>query len=94
MGIVLCVLRRFCDSDCPFGIFWPLYCLFFVDLLIPIAPEKQTIHLAKNNKRAIGIKKTTKNKQYKGQKRTKGAKELKNLPKTQNRNPKIKITKH
>jgi hypothetical protein len=31
------VLRRFTDSDCPFGIFWPLYCLFFVDLLILIA---------------------------------------------------------
>ena len=38
MVIVLSVLRRFTDSDCPFGIFWPLYCLFFVDLLIRIAP--------------------------------------------------------
>ena len=36
--IVLSVLRRFTDSDCPFGIFWPLYCLFFVDLLILITP--------------------------------------------------------
>jgi hypothetical protein len=36
--IVLSVLRRFTDSDCPFGIFWPLYCLFFVDLLIVITP--------------------------------------------------------
>jgi predicted nucleic acid-binding Zn ribbon protein len=38
LAIVLSVLRRFTDSDCPFGIFWPLYCLFFVDLLILIAP--------------------------------------------------------
>ena len=36
--IVLSVLHRFTDSDCPFGIFWPLYCLFFVDLLIMITP--------------------------------------------------------
>jgi hypothetical protein len=32
------VLRRFADSDYPFGIFWPLHCLFFVDLLILITP--------------------------------------------------------
>ena len=38
LAIVLSVLRRFTDSDCPFGIFWPLYCLFVVDLLILIAP--------------------------------------------------------
>jgi hypothetical protein len=38
LAIVLCVLRRFTDSDYPFGIFWALYCLFFVDLLILIAP--------------------------------------------------------
>jgi predicted nucleic acid-binding Zn ribbon protein len=38
LAIVLFVLRRFTDSDCPFGIFWPLHCLFFVDLLIMIAP--------------------------------------------------------
>ena len=38
LAIVLSVLRRFTDSDCPFGIFWPLYCLFFVDLLILITP--------------------------------------------------------
>jgi hypothetical protein len=37
LAIVLSVLRRFTDSDCPFGIFWPLYCMFFVDLLILIA---------------------------------------------------------
>jgi hypothetical protein len=38
LTIVLSVLGRFTDSDYPFGIFWPLYCLFFVDLLILIAP--------------------------------------------------------
>ena len=38
LTILLCVLRRLTVSDCPFGIFWPLYCLFFVDLLILIAP--------------------------------------------------------
>ena len=38
LAIVLSVLHRFTDSDCPFGIFWPLYCLFFVDLLILITP--------------------------------------------------------
>ena len=38
LAIVLSVLRRFTDSDCPFGIFWPLYCVFFVDLLILITP--------------------------------------------------------
>ena len=38
LAIVLSVLRRFADSDYPFGIFWPLYCIFFVDLLILIAP--------------------------------------------------------
>jgi hypothetical protein len=34
LAIVLSVLRRLTDSDCPFGIFWPLYCVFFVDWLI------------------------------------------------------------
>ena len=38
LAIVLSVLRQFTDSDCPLGIFWPLYFLFFVDLLILIAP--------------------------------------------------------
>jgi hypothetical protein len=31
LAIVLSVPPRFIDSDCLFGIFWPLYCLFFVD---------------------------------------------------------------
>jgi hypothetical protein len=26
------------DSDCPFGIFWPLCCLFFFDIQILITP--------------------------------------------------------
>jgi predicted nucleic acid-binding Zn ribbon protein len=38
LAIVFSVLRWFTDSDYRFGIFWPLYCLFFVDLLIRIAP--------------------------------------------------------
>jgi hypothetical protein len=29
LAIVLSVLLRFTDSDYPFGIFWPLCCLFF-----------------------------------------------------------------
>ena len=44
LAIVLSVLRRFTDSDCPFGIFWPLYCLFFVDLLILITPLESFDH--------------------------------------------------
>ena len=34
LAIVLSVLLWFTDSDCPFGIFWPLYCLYFFDLQI------------------------------------------------------------
>ena len=37
LAIVLSVLR-FTDSDYPFGIFWPLCCLFFFDLRILITP--------------------------------------------------------
>ena len=36
LAIVLSVLLWFTDSDYPFGIFWPLFCLFFFDLLILI----------------------------------------------------------
>jgi hypothetical protein len=36
--IVLSVLLRFTDSDYPYGIYWPLYCLSFFELLILIAP--------------------------------------------------------
>jgi hypothetical protein len=35
---VLSVLLRFTASDYPFGIFWPLCCLFFFDLRILITP--------------------------------------------------------
>ena len=38
MAIVLFVLLWFTASDYPFGIFWPLYCLFFFDLLLLITP--------------------------------------------------------
>jgi predicted nucleic acid-binding Zn ribbon protein len=54
LAIVLSVLHRFADSDCLFDIFWPLHCLFFVDLL------------------AFRISKSMKNRQYNGQKITKG----------------------
>ena len=37
LAIVLSVLL-FTDSDYPFGIFWPLYCLFFFYLRILIIP--------------------------------------------------------
>jgi hypothetical protein len=36
--IVLSVLLRYTDSDCPFSIFWSLCCLFFCDIQILIAP--------------------------------------------------------
>jgi hypothetical protein len=36
LAIVLSVLLRCTDSDYPFGIFWPLYCLFFFDVRILI----------------------------------------------------------
>ena len=36
LAIVLCVLLRFTDHDYTFGIFWPLCCLFFFDILILI----------------------------------------------------------
>jgi hypothetical protein len=37
LAIVLSVLLRFTDSDCPYGIYWPLCCLFLFDLRILIA---------------------------------------------------------
>ena len=37
LAIVLFVLPRFTPSDCLFGIFWPLYCLSFLDLQLLIA---------------------------------------------------------
>jgi hypothetical protein len=38
LAIVLSVLLRYTDSDYPFGIFWPLCCLFFFDIWILITP--------------------------------------------------------
>jgi hypothetical protein len=38
VAIVLSVRLRFMDSDYPFGILWPLCCLFFLDLRILITP--------------------------------------------------------
>ena len=38
LSFVLSVLLRYTDSDYPFGIFWPLCCLFFFDIRILITP--------------------------------------------------------
>jgi hypothetical protein len=38
LAIVLSVLLRYTESDYPCGIFWPLCCLFFFDIRIPITP--------------------------------------------------------
>jgi hypothetical protein len=38
VAIVLSILLPFTDSDYPFGILWPLCCLFFYDLQILISP--------------------------------------------------------
>ena len=38
LAIGLSVLLRYTDSDFPFGIFWPLGCLFFFDIRILITP--------------------------------------------------------
>jgi hypothetical protein len=38
LAIVLSVLLGLTDSEYPFGIFWPLCCLFFFDLRILITP--------------------------------------------------------
>jgi hypothetical protein len=109
LAIVFSVLRRFTDSDYPFGIFWPLYCLFFVNLLILIAAlvsfgptdntmakryqkgnrnqsidEEHTIQWSKDTKRAIRISKSTKNRQYNGQKMPKRQSESVNRRRTEN----------
>ena len=44
LAIVLSVLLRFTDSHYPFGIFWPLCCLFFLDLRILITPLVSFVH--------------------------------------------------
>ena len=44
VAIVLSVLLRFTDSDYPFGILWPLCCLFFFDLWILITPLVSCSH--------------------------------------------------
>ena len=36
--IILLVLPRYTDSDYTFGIFWPLYCLLFLDIEVLITP--------------------------------------------------------
>ena len=44
LAIVLSVLLRFTDSHYPFGIFWSLCCLFFLDLRILITPLVSFVH--------------------------------------------------
>ena len=46
LAIVLSVLLRFTDSHYPFGIFWPLCFLFFLDLRILISPLASSGHCA------------------------------------------------
>ena len=46
LSIVFSVLLRFTDSHYPFGIFWPLCCLFFLDLRILISPLVSFGHCA------------------------------------------------
>jgi hypothetical protein len=38
LAIVLSVLLRYTDSDYPYGVFWPLCCLFFFVIRILITP--------------------------------------------------------
>jgi phage FluMu protein Com len=77
------------DSDCPFGIFWPLCCLFFFDIQILITPleryqrgnqnlyikEEQTTQWPKDAKGAIRIYISKKNRQHNGQRIPKGQSE-------------------
>ena len=44
LSIVFSVLLRFTDSHYPFGIFWPLCFLFFLDLRILITPLVSFVH--------------------------------------------------
>jgi hypothetical protein len=39
LAIVLSALLRFNYFDCPYGIYWPLCCLSFFDLILLIAPR-------------------------------------------------------
>jgi hypothetical protein len=82
LTIELCVLRRFTDSDYPSGIFWPLYCLFFVDLLILIIPLVSLDHCIVRG--VIRISQSTKNRKYNGQKIPKGQSESINGRRTDN----------
>jgi hypothetical protein len=85
LTIVLSVLLWYSDSDYPFGIFWPLCCLFFFDIRILITPlvsfghcvdpyikEEQTTQWPKDTKGVIRIRISKKNRQHNGQKIPKG----------------------
>jgi hypothetical protein len=76
--IVLSVLLQYTDSDYPFGIFWPLCCLFFFNIPILITPlvsvqnlyieEGQTTQWPKDTKGVIRIRILKKNRQHNDQK--------------------------
>jgi hypothetical protein len=52
-----CDEKYLADYDCPFGIFWPLCCLFFFDIKIMIAPlvSWQTLLLDSRIKQKIAL---------------------------------------
>jgi hypothetical protein len=72
LAIVLSVLFWFTDSYYPFGIFWPLCCLFFLRYhrgnQNPYIEEEQTTQWPKDTKGVIRIRKSKKNRQHNGQK--------------------------
>jgi hypothetical protein len=47
----LFVLLRYTDSDYSFGIFWPLYCLFFFNIQILITPLVSFGHCVVNDQK-------------------------------------------
>ena len=55
LAIVISVLLRLTDSHYPFGIFWPLCCLFFLDLRILISPLVSFGHCAFYSSQIYGI---------------------------------------
>jgi hypothetical protein len=88
---VLSVLRWFTASDNPFGIFWPLYCQYFVDLQFLITPLVSfdhcivcTLQWSKDTKGVIRSRDSKKYWQYNGQKIPKGLSEAVNLRSTDN----------
>jgi hypothetical protein len=65
--IVLSLLLRYTDSDYPFGILWPLCCLFFFDIRI-LKEEEQTTQWSQDTKGVIRIRISKKERQHNDQK--------------------------